>query len=680
MTLKKLSSKRVFAVCRTQLYQMRLLFILFGLVLALVPSLYTLGELTNRYWDLEEMRHMQNLIVGTIGIAGFAPMFGLGMGMAVQQFGYLHKRQKLDYFHAIPVLRAEHFLGRVLAAFVSLTAASVLVALGQIFAVGVAVGFTGHELVPFILWRCFWIVMPAFSAYLFTVLMIVLTATLWESVFSLVAVSALSPAVFLFASALITTSIPIHGVVEPWDILSVFSPLIFSVYYVVELCVMESHGAFVLVALIGLVHVLLCGGLSMWTFCRRRSEFAESNMPSRFKLVVRFSAIFCAAVLGSLVFLWITENYVAYWIGAVIGVVIGWLIMEILYTRSVRKAMRALWINGLSFSLFILINVLVLTGMIGIPSIPKAAEVQAVSVQYGKEFMNADMSMTYQNFNGNSEIVYTDEGQRHVAMATWEAEQIDAGVALAKAMLENQKDLYFPYTPSYMDGYSRYDVTYDMYDAKDRDVSYDVMLQLYVDGKVQGLSYGDMGGRGRIEELYDRARAISETEEYRMSNPSLVMMNELERVQYTNYEKSDEPEVFFMSDLENPEDFIRRLKEAYLADMYSQTKGMEYEFYEKYGGEAIENTTVEVEAIPTAMSDEYTLYLDPAAKIVLEGGILDSMYPAAGLECRLSPEYTKAFDRSANYWTDSTAIYFYRAEFPLTCAVLDELRAGETAE
>ena len=121
MTLKKLSSKRVFAVCRTQLYQMRLLFILFGLVLALVPSLYTLGELTNRYWDVEEMRHMQNLIVGTIGIAGFAPMFGLGMGMAVQQFGYLHKRQKLDYFHAIPVLRAEHFsrprFGRVRVAY-----------------------------------------------------------------------------------------------------------------------------------------------------------------------------------------------------------------------------------------------------------------------------------------------------------------------------------------------------------------------------------------------------------------------------------------------------------------------------------------------------------------------------------------------------------------------------------
>ena len=144
MTLKKLSSKRVFAVCRTQLYQMRLLFILFGIVLLLAPTLTSWGMLAGENWMDYELRYVKNTVMSAIFICGFAPMFGLGMGMAVQQFGYLHKRQKLDYFHATPVLRSEHYLGRVIAAFIALVSASLVVILGQLFAVSVSVGFAGN--------------------------------------------------------------------------------------------------------------------------------------------------------------------------------------------------------------------------------------------------------------------------------------------------------------------------------------------------------------------------------------------------------------------------------------------------------------------------------------------------------------------------------------------------------
>ena len=62
MTLKKLSSKRVWSVVKTQLYQMRLLFVLAGLILLICPTLLTLGEFTNRYWDQYELDAVKDYI------------------------------------------------------------------------------------------------------------------------------------------------------------------------------------------------------------------------------------------------------------------------------------------------------------------------------------------------------------------------------------------------------------------------------------------------------------------------------------------------------------------------------------------------------------------------------------------------------------------------------------------
>lgn len=666
MTSKKLSSKRIFAVCKTQLYQMRLLLILFGLVFAVIPTLYTAGELSNWYENQYDLRYIKQFVMGVLEIGGFIPMFGLGMAMAVMQFGYLHKRQKLDYFHAIPVLRSEHFLGRVTAALIALVSASALIVLGQFFAILVSFGITGDGLLQYIFWRCFWIVLPAFSAYLFTVLMIVLTATLWETVFSLLIISALSPAIVLFTYVLITSSIPMHAYFDMWDAIAPFSPLIFSIYFVSELASLENHLLFTGMIVFGVLHVLLCGGLAMLFFCKRRSEMAESNMPTRFKLLVRFSASFCASAFGSVVLLWITEDYTVYWIGAVIGLLAAWLIMELLYTRSVRKAMRALWVNLLGFAVFITINVLVMFGIIGLPEIPEAEDVYAVSVVYGKGTLTADGAGSYKSFSGRSESVFTEEGRRYVSSGTWNEKDINAGVDLAKVMLENQKELYFPYIPRHWGGYSPYGVTYSFEDEADEMISYDVTLQLYANGRAQSLSYGDVDGRGRISELYDRAKAISESEEYRMSDPALTMMENLDYVHYMNYSRSETAEIYEMRDVEDADAFIERLQAAYQEDVYDNVWREDAEILEKYAAST--------EPVPTEIADEYILYMDMTRPITLRGGILDSNYPAEGLECWLSAEYVPGAE--PNEYTAATreAIYLTRVDHPRACAILDELR------
>ena len=685
MTSKKLSSKRIFAVCKTQLYQMRLLFVLFGLGLAVLPTLITWGNFANGAYDFTgEVNSIgtKSVISGAILACGFALMFGLSMAMAVMQFGYLHKRQKLDYFHAIPILRAEHFLGRVLAAFTVLVSAAVLIVLGQIFSLSVTIGFhTVDGLGKFVFWRSFWIIWPSLSAYLFTALMIILTATLWETIFSLLAVSALSPAVIMCAYVLVINSRPIHDAVLDWAWIAAFSPLIQSILFVAEVGLVQMQLLLTRTIVVTLIHLIVCGGLAMWFFCRRRSELAESNMATRFKLLVRFSAAFCAAALGSVILLFVTEKYFAYWVGAVIGIVIAWLIMELLYTRSLKNVKKSLAVNLLGFMLFIGINILVLFGFIGVPNVPNAEDVYAVSVRYGKETMETTGDETasyYESFNGDSRIIYTDENRYHISMGTSEEAQIEAGVALAKAMLENQKDRYYPYTPMLWGGFNRYGVTYDTEDSTDALISYDVTLELYTEGKVKTFSFSDFGGNGRIEELFASAEEIAESEGYRESCPTLALLENLNRVEFMNYTASAEEEIYKLPDNEESRAFIRRLQEAYAEDLYALIKGGDYEYSE--GEYAVtEEVGASTEMIPIELSDEYVLFIDPSKEILFRGGILDSGYTAEGLHAWPSPEYTK-YKVEENYWTTSTTVYVHRMDHPRTCAVLDELRTEKVTE
>ena len=670
MTLKKLSSKSIFTVFRTQLYQMRMLLILFGLILLVFPTLLTLGEFTNRYWEQYEYTMMVKTCVRDfIAIGGFAPMFGLGMGMAVAEFGYLHKRQKLDYFHALPVRRSEHFIGRALAALAVLIGAACMVGLGQTFAIGVTLGFGDTDIVPFIWGYCMHIVIPAFGAYVFTALIVILTATLWETIFSLLALSAFGPAVSLFTYALVVSSIPVcDPSILNEDLAMFLSPLAYSVYYAVDLMNVTLWFDFGLTLLIELLQILVCGGMAFWFFCRRKSELAETGGATRFKVVVRFAAAFCAVAFFSMALLWVTESYIPYLLGSVLGLVLAWLVMELMYTRSLRKAMKCIVPNVIGYGVFAVINVLVAFGLIGVPSVPNLEDINAVSVYYGKE-VYTDERGEYDNFHGNTEIVYTDMDSRQVSMGSFDAELVRDGRTLAEAILANQKELYFPYLPKQWGDSYRYEqgVTYEYYD---------VTVQLYTEDEVISLAYGDHANDGRIKELYESAKAIAAAPNYKQSNPSLVLMEKLDYVLYTNYELNVESEQYSMRNIADTEDFIRRLQEAYLEDMYSPNVDEFARYDEKFGIEA----SVETAPVPTSASDEYTLYIKASEPITLTGGIIDDFYPAEGLECWLMPEFTPAYEGEPMTAEEmakmGNTMYFYRSDFPKTCAVLDELRTA----
>ena len=67
-------------------------------------------------------------------------------------------------------------------------------------------------------------------------------------------------------------------------------------------------------------------------------------------------------------------------------------------------------------------------------------------------------------------------------------------------------------------------------------------------------------------------------------------------------------------------------------------------------------------------NDSYTIFVNNWEPITMKGGIVDSYYPAEGMQylARDSTTGTPQYEYSK--------IYFNRDKYPQTCAVLDELR------
>lgn len=142
MTSKKSYAKSpLLAVFRTQLYSQRMLLILFGVVLALVPMtvgfiLLNPSNITYLY-DYDGIDYYIAAQHQHMTICGLIPLLCFALALAVGEFGYLNQRRKLDFYHAIPVRRSDMFLGRALLASVSLVLGVLLVVLGQILIVNV---------------------------------------------------------------------------------------------------------------------------------------------------------------------------------------------------------------------------------------------------------------------------------------------------------------------------------------------------------------------------------------------------------------------------------------------------------------------------------------------------------------------------------------------------------------
>lgn len=652
MSLKKLSAKSsVFAVFRTQLYSMRMVLLLFGVILLVLPSAVTASYATDwMQWHSADSESIIWYIQHILVLYGMVPILGLALVLTIGEFGYLHKRQKLDYFHALPVRRADLYLGRALAALASIFGGALIVALGQTVLLRVQFAEI-PEVVYSVIWFDFlMMVFSGFATYLFMVLIAVLTATLWEMLFSLLAVTAAYPVTVFLTGRIVYESIPIASFGGSIVNATLFSPLLNGV------CVMMGYdynnGPWIVQLLaVFLLQIAVCGALSFLFFCKRRSELAENSAAAtRFKLVVRFLAAVCGAFLCSFALLRITNAYIAYLIGSVLGAAAAWVIMELLYTHSLRalidkrRVLKSAAPILTGFAVFAVINVLIAFGFIGVTQLPPPEQINAVAVNGTRNEMQADGSITYSEISGGEHVqfLYTEEGGAYVQMGSFDEKLVQDGYALAQALLENQRKLYYPYHPANRSTADSYD------DSMTRFYFY---LEFFTENGVIPISFSDWDKNGDCEAIYAKALEIARTPEYIASSAELQMFDILDSITYWDYEKGGRNTKLSLRDIPDREVLIERLKDAYRKDLAS-------------GGGSTGSA-----------NREYELRADGTQAITLQGGVLDSYYPAEGLQCWLEP-----VEPGEGLGVVQSGVSFYIApeSYPNTAAIFDALFADQS--
>lgn len=649
MTSKKLSAKRIFSVMKTQLYQTRLLLSLCMLVLLILPVSVLTGELANKQHSDYFWESYLYSVNDVFELSTLAPLLLLALGLAVMQFGYLHKRQKLDYFHALPVLRSEHYLGRVFSAALSLLVSIIIVGIMLTASLSSIVGFKS-DAIGYVWLLCGILFVVGMAVYLFVVLMLVLSATMWEAVFSFLAISAVYPAAVMFLSTIVDCSIPLSDFDPSYFATTLLSPVLFSVGVAVRLGPNMNAMSVLIRLLVVFAQIAVCAMMSMYVFCKRKSELAEIGYSGKFRMAVRFSAALLAAFMGSIGALWLTDKYVGYLFGSIAGVLLAWCVMELLYNRSLKRVLHCAVPNLVGLTVFAVMNLLVAFGFIGVMDVPKIGDVNAVSVNYICTKNEGGAITEYYNFS-NGKYVYGEDDGCYVEMASFDERLVSTGLKLAELMNQNQVELYFPYHPTSWKASG-----IDTYEAQNESCTTNLVLYMR-DGSVKQFVYHDMLSVGRMEEIFETARSIALSEDYILSDPTFLLLEKLENiVLMSNGRVADR---YNVADSEKAE-VIERLREAYYLDRYEATRSSK--------------TGISSEYI-----DEYILTLDISEPITLRGGIIDSKYPAEGFECWLSEEFVSGvpIDEEAQSVSEADSLYFYSDDYPVTCMVLKEL-CGES--
>ena len=648
---KSFAKSAVWSVFRTQLYSVRMVLVLFGLILLLLPTVFTIGTV-NTYHHIQMetdsySRSLLSMVQATIIGGGMAPLLVMALVLAVTEFGYLHKKQKLDYFHALPVRRADHYLGRALAALTALAGGALLVCLGQTVAVMSAPNAAASGIYGVIWFSFVMMVFSAFAAYLFVVMITVLTATLWETLFSFLAVSAAYPLMTALTTVIIEYSIPIYQVHFDWLEYTLLSPFFTGLVGTASTGIgMGSLPVLLVLA----VQILVCGALGFRFFCKRHSELAESvTTRTRFKFVVRFAATVIASFIGSMTLLWITNTYAGYLVGALLGTVLAWVVLELVYTRSLRRIVR----NGVpclaGLACFAVVNLLVAFGLIGVPRVPAIENINAVSVESYAQISDGETYDTYDLYGGyDYATVYTDAQMRTVQTASFDETLVKEGRDLLQAMLDDQKALYFPYHPTQWG-----EKSWNLMQPED-DSLYTVRVSVYTEEGETDYFYQNYLAAGSGKALFEKAWAIETSPTYVQNNMVLPLLDLLKGFRYETYSDGiHQTYQYDLSEIEDLDAVIERIRTAFFEDMTGT---------EPQPALAIENC--------------YYLEFDESRSVTLQGGIVDSYYPADGMECWLAQQYTPGFDpETVEYYKSGAADWYVDGStLPRTYAVLEEIR------
>lgn len=657
MTLKTSSAERgIVAVFCTQLRSLRFLAALFLPLLFLVPASAVLIQVNSDQVRLLLSTGNAQRILDNVNLChsifGTLPLLLMAAVMAYLGFGYLHQKRRVDFVHALPVRRENQFFGRVLAGGFYLLCGVLLAYIGETLAVVAAGGGVMEVLGPH------WTRLPVtllsvLAAYVFAVMLTVLTATVWEMLFSLMVFSAAVPVVLWLAAWLTLRSMPISALYFTAPEMAALSPIVFSA----AACITIADNTIFSMLLVALAQLLVCGAVAFFGYKRRRSELAEDSLaPTRLKLVLR--AVSCTVLffVGGTFGLWVTDSYPGYLIFAVVGALLAHLMLELIFRQSLRGVLKSTGTLAVGAAVFLAFNAALAFGLIGVPQLPALPDIEAVSVSASGSEIDAD-----------GEYISWGETEMHQSNSVWDEDgvmrfwrpassapgHVEAVHALAETMLESQRNAFFPYHPQ-----PSYRINPNIYEAGDP--HYSVAVTLFLDGVRRNLNISGPMSRMNGQKIAEEAWAIASERAYAEQALELefAYVDGMTSVagERMRVDGSMESVVVPIAEADRAR-WAARLKEALLLDTISSVPQDAFNA-DQSGKSADETATV-------SAGRSYRVPASPDTPVTFTGGYFDDGLPAAGITCTLD---IKVEDRPSD-----ASLYIETNVKSKTAAVLDEL-------
>lgn len=615
MTLKTSSAKSGFlSVFFTQLKALRVAAALWLPALFLMAAASPYAQYGRAYGQPQMPPEQFMFNLSELLMFGVVFLLGLALTLAVLSFGYLHRKQAVDYYHALPVKRADMYLGRVLAAalllFLGVAACCLGLTLGFLM-----IGVSAPQLFAMVWLLLPLIYFPLLASYFFIVLVLVLTGTLWEAFFSLAVLSAVFPVAVTAAGITIIRSLAARA--PFYDIwVAAGSPFIFAAQ------IAPRYGTLPFAEMLPVIlySILLLAAFSALGFVffrRRRSELAQNSLaPTGFKRVIRALTCTAAFFAGGLLGLEMADAYAGYLIGAVVGAVLAYLVLELILMRSLKHLMKNAAMLGAAAAAFVVFNVALAFGFIGMPSVPAVSEINAarVSVCGSEVVLGTDGAGNPYghrlSWGGNpvrADSTYFDESGATSygwASASFDAGHIERTRALTADILEEQRRLYFPYHPR-----SRKDLAYaEQWNTGGED--YTVGVSFYdTSGEERYVSFSAPRNSAESETLIQSALPLARVSDELERDRIVDTLKVAKSINQNSYEKG-RIDMLDMEKLPDRELWAERIGDALLADWSSM------EPIESDGKGAHERVY------------EVTVY--GKGSLTLSGGILNNQYPAEG--------------------------------------------------
>lgn len=311
-------------------------------------------------------------IASTIMVLIFAPV------LCVIQFGYMHKKRSVDFFHALPVGRVSMLLGRwcagIAVLFVPLMLNFLIVSMvGGSYGIAVTVS----SALP---WKqMLWVMLLGAAAFTSCVFFAVCSGTMFDTAVSVIGVNAGYP-LLLFCSFTVANMVlpgADVGLGGRIGILTAFAP--FAAAFAPFIGAERSAGF--LAWWLVLTAVMLAG--AVWLYGRRKSETAEDTFAFQLpKIVIRFLVTGMAGIGFGLVLSSTGKN--AFLIGVVAGSLIAHVIIQAVYARGFKNMVKSLRWYAVFAVCFAAFYGVLATGMFGYDTrVPDISQVESVSVETG---------------------------------------------------------------------------------------------------------------------------------------------------------------------------------------------------------------------------------------------------------------------------------------------------------